>query len=147
MLNATMKKFGYPRTLLKDYQHWSAQLRPHQATLGALVLVAKEEARAFPDLPTAAFAELALVVRDAEAALRGFCPYDKINYLMLMMVDPDVHFHVLPRYAKAQNFAGVDFVDAGWPSAPILAGGIAPAPEVLDAIVAALTATWPSTNP
>ena len=33
--------------------------------------------------------------------LRGFVAYERINYLMLMMVDPDVHFHVIPRYTAA----------------------------------------------
>jgi len=28
---------------------------------------------------------------------------------MLMMVDPDVHFHVLPRYAQSRSFAGREF--------------------------------------
>ena len=43
---------------------------------------------------------------DLDTALaKTFAP-DKLNYLMLMMVDPDVHFHVLPRYAAARAFAG-----------------------------------------
>ena len=29
----------------------------------------------------------------------SFCAYERINYLMLMMVDPHVHFHVIPRYS------------------------------------------------
>ena len=33
------------------------------------------------------------------------------NYLMLMMVDPHVHFHVIPRYAAPQRFEDVDFPD------------------------------------
>ena len=39
---------------------------------------------------------------------------------MLMMVDPDVHFHVIPRYAKPKKFGGMEFTDPGWPSAPDL---------------------------
>ena len=42
-MNATMKKFGYPDTLIKEYSHWAVLLRPQQATLGALVLVCKDE--------------------------------------------------------------------------------------------------------
>ena len=37
---------------------------------------------------------------------------------MLMMVDPDVHFHVLPRYAQSRSFAGLEFRDHGWPGPP-----------------------------
>lgn len=119
-MNATLAKFGYPQTLVGDYRHWCVLLRPAQATLGALVLGAKSEARAFSDLPAEAFGELAAVTRAIEHGLKAFRPYDRLNYLMLMMVDPHVHFHVLPRYASPPGFAGRDFPDAGWPGPPDL---------------------------
>ena len=43
-MNATMTKFGYPDSVVRDYPLWSVQLRPAQATLGALVFVCKEPA-------------------------------------------------------------------------------------------------------
>jgi diadenosine tetraphosphate (Ap4A) HIT family hydrolase len=39
---------------------------------------------------------------------------------MLMMVDPDVHFHVIPRYAGQRRFADTVTRDAGWPGPPEL---------------------------
>ena len=95
--NATAVKFGHPASLIRDYRHWLVLARPQQATLGALVLVCTDEAKAFSQISVRAFEELAQVTADLDAALtRCFRP-DKLNYLMLMMVDPDVHFHVLPR--------------------------------------------------
>ena len=44
--------------------------------------------------------------------------YDKINYLMLMMIDPNVHFHILPRYSENRDFEGFYFKDYGWPGLP-----------------------------
>src|SRR3546814_12292851 len=70
--------------------------------------------------------DLQQVTRDIEAGLSAFRPYQKINYLMLMMVDRDVHFHVLPRYAETQSFSGVAYPDGGWPAAPDLGGGVQP---------------------
>jgi hypothetical protein len=32
-MNETINKFGYPKTLLKEYKHWVVLLRPKQATL------------------------------------------------------------------------------------------------------------------
>ena len=65
-------------------------------------------------------AELASIAGDVETAFaRTFRP-DKFNYLMLMMVDPNVHFHVLPRYGGARECAGVTSEDRGWPKAPRL---------------------------
>lgn len=120
-MNATMAKFGHPESLVADYDNWVVLLRPQQATLGALVLVCKESATAFSQISPAAFAEFGSTVCDIEAALTAAFAYDKINYLMLMMVDPNVHFHVIPRYAAERSFEGRTFADPGWPRLPDLA--------------------------
>jgi diadenosine tetraphosphate (Ap4A) HIT family hydrolase len=60
------------------------------------------------------------VVREVESALREFCNYERINYLMLMMVDPHVHFHVIPRYSASRQWEGTAFQDGGWPGPPQL---------------------------
>ncbi|MCE7914107.1 MAG: HIT family protein [Nitrosomonas sp. PRO4] len=118
--NATMRKFGAPQTIVRRYHYWSVLLRPAQATLGALVLAAHEPAQAFSELSPASFTELYEVTRHIETALAQAFHYDKINYLMLMMVDPDVHFHVIPRYAQPKQFANQEFTDTGWPAMPNL---------------------------
>ncbi len=142
MVNQTMEKFGYPATLVREFDHWCVLLRPAQATLGALVLVCKEGAQAFPDISNAAFAELAIATRQIETALTAFRPYEKINYLMLMMVDPEVHFHVLPRYAESQMFEGTEFPDAGWPAVPDLSSAVQPDEVFRTRLIAALQAVW-----
>ncbi|TXI18008.1 MAG: HIT family protein [Nitrosomonas sp.] len=118
--NATMRKFGAPQTIIRRYRYWSVLLRPAQATLGALVLAAHEPAQAFSGLSPASFTELHEVTQHIEVALAQAFHYDKINYLMLMMVDPDVHFHVIPRYAQPTQFANQEFTDTGWPAMPNL---------------------------
>ncbi len=134
-VNPTIEKFGYPATLLREFEHWVVLLRPAQVTLGALVLAAKSDATAFADLPAPAFAELHIVVGAIERGLAGFRKFERINYLMLMMVDRQVHFHVLPRYAETQSWDGVDFPDKGWPGPPQLGD----APALTDAQIRQLT--------
>ncbi|CAN5389581.1 HIT family protein [soil metagenome] len=124
-MNATMEKFGYPATLVREYDHWVVLLRPAQPTLGSLVLAAKSGATAFGGLPAPAHAELAAVTRAIEATLAAAIDYDRINYLMLMMVDPHVHFHVIPRYDGARDWQGLSLPDHGWPKQPDLASGVA----------------------
>lgn len=119
-MHATLIKFGYPETLLKEFSHWCILRRPAQVTLGALVLVSKHEATSLGALPAAAHAELKDCTSSIEKALMNFRPFDKINYLALMMVDPHVHFHVLPRYSSNQTFGDVTFIDSGWPGVPDL---------------------------
>jgi len=119
-MNPTIEKFGYPATLLRELDHWLILLRPAQVTLGSLVLAAKSDATAYSALPREAFAEQADAVVLIERGLAQFSPYERINYLMLMMVDPNVHFHVIPRYSGPRAWAGVEFPDAGWPGPPQL---------------------------
>ena len=112
MTNPTMKKFGYPDTLIHDYPHWVVLLRNDQITLGSLVVAEKSPATSLSAVEPRALAELASIAGDVETAFaRTFQP-DKFNYLMLMMVDPNVHFHVLPRYSDARECAGVTFEDS-----------------------------------
>ena len=119
-MNATMQKFGYPDTLVREYKNWVLLLRPQQVTLGALVLICKNEATAFSEISPEAFVELKEITSAIELHLKGCFSYDKINYLMLMMIDPDVHFHVLPRYAGPRLFEQAEFNDPGWPGPPDL---------------------------
>ena len=124
-MNATMEKFGWPTTLVREFGHWVVLARPAQPTLGSLVLAAKSDATAFGDLPGAAHAELKQVTQAIETALAAAVGYAKLNYLMLMMVDPHVHFHVIPRYEGAREWSSREFVDVGWPKVPDLGHAVA----------------------
>jgi diadenosine tetraphosphate (Ap4A) HIT family hydrolase len=137
-MNPTIEKFGYPATLLKEFEHWLVLLRPAQVTLGSLVLAAKSDATAYSALPREAFAEQQQAIVTIERALRAFVDYERINYLMLMMVDPNVHFHVIPRYSVPHSWEGVGFPDAGWPGPPSLADVVKLGDSQLDALAAKL---------
>lgn len=119
-MNATASKFGYPGSLLYQTRHWLVLLRPAQVTLGSLVLCCSDSARRFGEISEEAAAELKPVTAKIESALGAAFRHDRINYLMLMMVDPDVHFHVLPRYEQERELAGQRVVDIAWPGPPDL---------------------------
>lgn len=146
-MNATQRKFGYPETLIADYDHWVVLLRPAQPTLGSLVLAAKSDATAFGSLDPAAYAGLARVTADIETALKAFVSYERINYLMLMMVDPHVHCHVIPRYEGTREAEGLAFCDAGWPAVPALGEAVTLTPEQIGILVSRIRAIWPEGAP
>ena len=123
MVNETMRKFGYPGSLVHQYEHWVVLLRPAQVTLGSLVLAAKSDVTAFGALPPGAHAELAVITSEIEAVLSDAIGYERINYLMLMMVDPHVHFHIFPRYSVSRSFESITIEDEGWPGPPDLKSG------------------------
>ena len=137
-MNETMRKFGYPATLVAEFEHWAVLLRPAQPTLGSLVLAAKSDVTALSDLSAEAHAEMKLASTAIERALRDFTGYAKINYLMLMMVDPHVHAHVIPRYEGSRQFEGVDFPDAGWPKLPDLGTAVTLDEDQIASLVTAL---------
>ena len=142
-MNDTIRRFGYPDTLLARYDHWVALLRPAQPTAGSLVLASTSEATRFSDLAPEAFAELGAVVCDIETALSAAVRYDKINYLMLMMVDPHVHWHVIPRYDGERELEGVKLADRGWPKLPQLGEALQLSPEQIARLGERLRALWP----
>jgi diadenosine tetraphosphate (Ap4A) HIT family hydrolase len=143
MTNATALSFGFPDTKVGETAAWLVLVRQKQPTFGSLVLVCKEEARAFSDISAAAFADLHVAVTAIEALLRKAVGYEKINYLMLMMVDPDVHFHVIPRYAGSRSHEGQAFPDAGWPGPPALAQAVDLGAPGAAALAKALQRDWP----
>jgi diadenosine tetraphosphate (Ap4A) HIT family hydrolase len=142
MANETMLKFGYPATLIREYGHWVVLLRPAQVTLGSLILAAKSDATAFGQLPAGAYSELATVTREIEATLLSEVAYEKINYLMLMMVDPNVHFHVFPRYAGSRSLDNVEVGDAAWPGPPDLKSAADLPSDALQGICARFSRNW-----
>ena len=139
---ATEIKFGDPASRVAQTDHWTVLLRPKQPALGSLVLICREPVRAFADVSPQAYADMREVVRRIEATLREVVRYERINYLMLMMVDPDVHFHVIPRYEGSRRFGDTDFLDAGWPGPPMLDAAVSLDATASDALLTQLRAAW-----
>jgi diadenosine tetraphosphate (Ap4A) HIT family hydrolase len=143
MSNETILKFNYPDSLIHEYEHWVVLLRPAQVTVGSLVLASREDARRFPDVSRDGFAELRRVAADLESALQGAFQYDRINYLMLMMVDRQVHYHVIPRYSAPVRVDDREYADDRWPGPPDVTRTIDLPAGALTAIQERVTAAWP----
>lgn len=114
-MNQTIKTFGFPETLIKEYDHWVVLLRPQQVTIGSLVLAAKSEATHLGELSGEEWAEFAQVSKEIEELLVKVFGAEKFNYLALMMKDPNVHFHLIPRYSKPVSLSGKEHTDTDWP--------------------------------
>ena len=78
----------------------------------------------FANMSKSKFSELDIVFKDIELSLKKCFQFNKINYLALMMVDRNPHFHVIPRYSKSFNFEGKKYYDNSWPSPPDLSNSI-----------------------
>ncbi len=143
MANQTMLRFGYPQSLVAEAEHWVVLLRPEQVTAGCLVLACKEDVTSLGQITSAAGTELPGVVAAIETALSATYGPEKFNYLALMMVDPHVHFHVIPRYARAVEVAGSTIPDPGWPKQPNLAAAATLTADQMDQMLGDLKSNWP----
>ncbi|MEH6758175.1 MAG: HIT family protein [Parasphingorhabdus sp.] len=143
-MNDTITKFGYPATLIREYDHWVVLLRPAQVTLGSLIVAAKSEAQDFGDLSPDHFSELKTVTADVSSALEGLVSHEKLNWLMLMMVDPHVHFHLIPRYEGTREWMGQIFADGSWPGPPALGEAIKLSDDQISAMGTWLKSGFPT---
>ena len=115
-MNPTIEKFGYPGSLIREYDHWVVLLRPAQVTLGSLVLAAKSDATAFSALPADAFAELARVgaVRRPDLGL-------PLHHFRLLPARGEAERHCRSQHGTPLRTAGGHSVTrralpAGWPA-------------------------------
>jgi len=68
--------------------------------------------------------EKKVIVEHIETILKQKFNYSKMNYLTLMMVDPIVHTHIIPRYENDLIFNGEQFTDHNWPLPPVMSDSI-----------------------
>ena len=119
-MNTTLKKFGYPKSLLKEFDNWYLLVRLEQVTLGSLILITKNNETSLSSISDSRFNEFSKVIKIIENVLDDTFAFKKINYLMYMMVDPEVHYHIIPRYSEQKYFKDTLFEDKGWPGLPAL---------------------------
>lgn len=116
-MEAFNKKFKIDELLITQVGNWKISLRPKQPTIGSLVLSLARPCPAFSDLTEDEAKDLGKAFKIIEKLYLSTFKPQKINYLALMMVDEQVHYHVLPRYKHNVEFDGKQYEDACWPVA------------------------------
>ena len=134
MSHETLQKFEEDKNTIKDFGYWKLLVSNNTRTLGNCVLVIKRDARRFSELTPEEMENFAVAVKETEDALRLAFKYDKINWLMLMMHDLQVHFHVLPRYQETKEFAGMSFEDGFKKGDPLIYDKLDLSQDMLDSI-------------
>ena len=97
---------------------WTLSVRPAQLRLGAMVLSATEGEKWFADLDLARGPGLLARAATAERLAKGLYGAERVNLVALMMKDPVVHFHALPRYSAEVEHHGLRWRDEDWPGPP-----------------------------
>lgn len=122
VLSEFKEKFKVNEYKLYESEYWIWSLRPHQSTLGAGILSLKRECPTFSELKPEEYADLDNIIKVIESSLKEAFDYDVMNYLMLMMFDKHVHYHIFPRYEKQVQILNETWKDENWPVIPFLIG-------------------------
>jgi diadenosine tetraphosphate (Ap4A) HIT family hydrolase len=113
-------KFQVEELKIFNTKSWTWSVRSSQATLGSGILSLNRYALHLSDVTPEEMKELGEIVSKLEKAVKSAFNHNIMNYLMLMMVDHHVHYHVIPRYDGIRQFYGLDWVDNGWPALPVM---------------------------
>lgn len=141
-MNTTLQRFGYPASIVRQYEHWCVLIRPAQVTPLSCIIAAQASVTSLGGLSPAAGAELPAVMRAFEATVKRLAPATKFNYLALMMVDPNPHFHAIPRYPAPVTLGKASFEDSAYPKPPNILGDLAVGPATLEQWRALLSEHW-----
>lgn len=141
-MNPTLKRFGYPDSSVKKFEHWVVLIRPIQTTPMSCIIAALADVTSFGGLSPSAAGELPLVIGSFEATVKRVAPAMKFNYFALMMVDPNPHFHAIPRYAAPVDLEGGSYRDTAYPKPPDVVHGLDVDPATLERWRALLAAQW-----
>lgn len=134
------EKFQVDAMTLFANDGWTVSLRPKAATLGACVISANRPHPTLAEISAEEALQFTEAVAWFERAAREAFRADKFNYLALMMVDDQLHFHALPRYAAERSAGGVSWTDPGWPGQPDLGHDPGAGGEAMAAVRGAMLA-------
>jgi diadenosine tetraphosphate (Ap4A) HIT family hydrolase len=142
-MNPTLDRFGHPGSFVRELEHWVVLIRPVQPTPFSCIIAAKSSVTSLGDLGAEEGAELPFVIRGFESAVRRTAPAVKFNYFALMMVDPNPHFHAVPRYAAPVSLEGSEYPDEAYPGPPNILHGLEVTEAVRDRWRGLLADHWP----
>jgi diadenosine tetraphosphate (Ap4A) HIT family hydrolase len=100
-----------PSTVLREGPLWRVALNRNQSLLGKAVLVLRREAEDVLDVTVEEWASFTDELRRVRAAVDARFRPDGWNHAFLMNADPQVHCHVVPRYASERRWHGEVFTD------------------------------------
>lgn len=111
-------KFKINELQIKDFKYWVISLHTNQITIGTLLMSLKRECFSLAELTHEEATEMKEVFFFASKLLGNSFKPDKMNYLSLMMIDKQIHFHVIPRYEDERVFENQVVIDEKWPAPP-----------------------------
>jgi diadenosine tetraphosphate (Ap4A) HIT family hydrolase len=108
---------GYGR-LITEKSYWTIHLAPSQRYLGTCVIVLKRQCNNLSELRSEEWAEFTVIVQEIEKALNHIFKPTLFNWscfknaaFRVQNPNPQIHWHLIPRYKELTVFEGVKFED------------------------------------
>ena len=101
--------------MLDECVHSQVRLNLNQNLLGKLIIVLRRHEEQVVALTADEWTALHKQVRVMTERLRAAFEPDHFNYAFLQNQDRHVHLHIIPRYAKPREVAGLRFEDPDYP--------------------------------
>lgn len=112
-----MSKFKPDTRCIKEFKYWIVCVRAKARTLGDAVILLKRETPALAGMLPEEGEEFPEVVKWYEETCSKKFGAVKFNYVIMMMSDFFVHYHVFPRYDKDVSMFDMEWKDLEWPRA------------------------------
>ena len=100
-----------PEVLVHDFGPWALCLNRNQDLIGRCYLLLRRPCTDPLSITPQEQASLWACAAKSKAALTRLFAPDHWNFAFLMNVDPQVHFHLIPRYRNGRLFRGAEFAD------------------------------------
>lgn len=101
-------------TVIAEDAYWTMRVNDNQATLGRVFFALKRPETDALNLTADEQTALWNGLTRAKSALTTLFAPDHFNYMALMNLTPQVHWHIFPRYQSPREFAGQTFTDDEW---------------------------------
>ena len=131
-LSEFQERFRLDELTVCERGEWVVSVRPGQITLGSMVVSSAAGVLTFESLDREAQADLGETFGMVERLAKSCFGAVRVNIVCLMMKDPVIHFHVLPRFDRVVEYSGRSWEDLDWPGPPTFG----PAPTDDDVLLA-----------
>jgi diadenosine tetraphosphate (Ap4A) HIT family hydrolase len=101
--------------VLWESAFWSVALNRNQNLLGKTIIVLRRRLERVADVTVEEWLDLQVQLIEVTRRLDAAFAPDHYNYAFLQNFDPQVHLHVIPRYARSREPAGSRFDDPDYP--------------------------------
>jgi diadenosine tetraphosphate (Ap4A) HIT family hydrolase len=101
-------------TEIRRSRLWTLALNRNQNLLGKCLVIANRPCDSVLELHPDEWSSLFDHLRQLTAALDTLFAPDAYNHAFLMNIDPQVHLHVIPRYASTRIWEDMQFHDPHW---------------------------------